>query len=52
MTGFFWMTVILRMISFGYDYHWTCMNSRFDRKVSLSRPASRAFVDVFSRIVI
>ncbi|CAA6665776.1 unnamed protein product [Spirodela intermedia] len=24
--------VILRMISFGYDYHWACINSRFDRK--------------------
>ena len=33
VSGLFYMTVILRMISFGYDYHWAHQGSHFDQKV-------------------
>lgn len=35
LTSFFcwFVTVVLRMISFGYDYHWAHGDSRFDHEV-------------------
>lgn len=36
VSRFIFVTVVLRMISFGYDYHWADQDSRFDQKVFVS----------------
>jgi len=32
------VAVVLRMLSFGYDYHWSQLDSHFDQEVIYSLP--------------